>query len=82
MSIPAVEAPTDEAAKFDRAEVLRQVPPGTDLYDQIKVWHKDAESVRAQYELALWQRRICAYGNRRQLLVLFGLALGMNSLAR
>ncbi|MEE6270274.1 hypothetical protein V2E29_32150 [Streptomyces diastatochromogenes] len=70
----------DTRRGFNRAEHLRQHPPDTDGYRHCYRWRPDAESINAQLDATLWNRRMIAYGSRQQTLVMLGFALAQNGL--
>ncbi|WP_137234697.1 hypothetical protein [Streptomyces sp. BPSDS2] len=72
----------DRRRGFNRAEHLRQHPPDTDGYTQCYRWRPDAESLNAQLDSTLWNRRMIAYGAPQQTIVMLGFALAQNALTR
>lgn len=67
---------------FNRAEYLRQNPPGTDDYDFVYRARPDAESLNSQLESMHYFHRLPAYGAARQTLVMLGAAMSENSVSR
>ncbi|MFJ8774058.1 hypothetical protein [Streptomyces microflavus] len=70
----------DHRRGLNRTEHLRQHPPDTDSYIHCYRWRPDAESLNAQLDATLWNRRMIAYGAPQQTLVM--LALAQNALTR
>ncbi|RLU94587.1 hypothetical protein CTZ27_17870 [Streptomyces griseocarneus] len=74
--------PDDTRREFNRAEHLRQHPPDTDGYIHCYRWRPDAESLNAQLDATLWNRRMIAYGAAQQTLIMLGFAIAQNALTR
>ena len=72
----------DTARGFNRAENLRQHPPGTDTYTDCYGWREDAESVNSVLDETLYRSRMPAYLLDRQHLFMLGHVLARNSIAR
>lgn len=82
-SIAWVDNTTDDTARnFNRAEHLRQHPPGTDTYTDCYGWREDAESVNSVLDETLYRSRMPAYLLQRQHLFMLGHVLARNSIAR
>ena len=72
----------DRRRGFNRAEHLRQHPPDSDGYTHCYRWRPDAECLNSQLDATLWNRRMIAYGERQQTLIMLGFALAQNALTR
>lgn len=72
----------DDPKVFNRAENIRQHPPGTDTYTDCYGWREDAESVNSVLDETLYRSRMPAYKLERQHLFMLGHALARNSIAR
>ena len=73
---------TDNQRKFNRAENLRPVPPGTDEYKRLYGRRNDTESANRQREDALWQKRATCYGRVRTFISSLAWAIGENAICR
>ena len=67
---------------FNRAENIRQIPPGDPDYERLKGRRSDAEAANRQIDADLYLRRAHSVGAYRQLFDLIGFAFAQNSLAR
>jgi hypothetical protein len=79
--VPITQQSSDDANHFQRAEYLRQLPAGTPGFDAIYLKRKSAETVHSEMSARWYRGRIPAYGRERQLLMLIGFGMTMNSLA-
>lgn len=70
----------DVKRKFNRAENVRQIPPGDPDFEVMYRRRNDSESINRHLDDTLWLRRAHSVGHRRQLLNLITYALGVNSL--
>ncbi|MDA9293049.1 hypothetical protein N9Q18_01045 [bacterium] len=71
----------DTKRKFNRAENVRQIPPGDPDFEILYRRRNDAESINRHLDDTLWLRRAHSIGNRRQLLNMITYALGVNALS-
>jgi hypothetical protein len=71
----------DAKRKFNRAENVRQIPPGDPDFEVLYRRRNDAESINRHLDDTLWLRRAHSVGNRRQLLNMITYALGVNALS-
>jgi hypothetical protein len=71
----------DAKRKFNRAENVRQIPPGDPDFEVLYRRRNDAESINRHFDDTLWLRRAHSVGNRRQLLNMITYALGVNALS-
>jgi hypothetical protein len=71
----------DKKRKFNRAENVRQIPPGDPDFEVLYRRRNDAESINRHFDDTLWLRRAHSVGNRRQLLNMITYALGVNALS-
>jgi hypothetical protein len=71
----------DAKRKFNRAENVRQIPPGDPDFEVLYRRRNDAESINRHLDDTLWLRRAHTVGHRRQLLNLITYALGVNGLS-
>jgi hypothetical protein len=71
----------DAKRKFNRAENVRQIPPGDPDFEVLYRRRKDAESINRHLDDTLWLRRAHSVGNRRQLLNMITYALGVNAVS-
>ena len=71
----------DAKRKFNRAENVRQIPPGDPDFEVLYRRRNDAESINRHLDDTLWLRRAHSIGNRRQLLNMITYALGVNALS-
>jgi hypothetical protein len=71
----------DKKRKFNRAENVRQIPPGDPDFEILYRRRNDAESINRHFDDTLWLRRAHSVGNRRQLLNMITYALGVNALS-
>ena len=69
----------DAKRKFNRAENVRQIPPGDADFDVLYRRRNDAESINRNLDDTLRLRRAHSVGNRRQLLTMITYALGVNT---
>jgi hypothetical protein len=69
----------DRQRKFDRAENVRQIPPGDPDFETLYRRRNDAESINRHLHDTLWLRRAHSVGARRQLLNLITYAMGVNA---
>ncbi len=67
--------------KFNRAENVRQIPPGDPDFEVLYRRRNDAESINRHLDDTLWLRRAHSVGSRRQLLNMITYALGVNALS-
>ena len=67
--------------KFNRAENVRQIPPGDPDFEILYRRRNDAESINRHLDDTLWLRRAHSVGNQRQLLNMITYALGVNALS-
>ncbi|MDX2378745.1 MAG: hypothetical protein QNM02_03180 [Acidimicrobiia bacterium] len=72
---------TQPKRKFNRAENVRQIPPGDPDFEILYRRRNDAESINRHLDDTLWLRRAHSVGNRRQLLNMITYALGVNALS-
>jgi hypothetical protein len=79
---PTYNRPADDEAGFNRAENVRQIPPGDPYYEKIKGRRSDAEAANREIENSLYLNRAHSLGARRQLYDLYGYVLVRNALAR
>jgi hypothetical protein len=63
----------DKQRKFNRAENVRQIPPGDPDFETLYKRRNDAESINRHLDDTLWLRRAHSVGCRRQLLNLMAL---------
>lgn len=70
----------DVKRKFNRAENVRQIPPGDPDFEVLYRRRNDSESINRHLDDTLWLRRAHSVGHRRQLLNLITYALGVNGL--
>jgi hypothetical protein len=70
----------DEDRKFNRAENVRQIPPGDPDFETLYRRRNDAESINRHLDDTLWLRRAHTIGARRQLLNLITYAMGVNAM--
>ena len=70
----------DRQRKFNRAENVRQIPPGDPDFETLYKRRNDAESINRHLDDTLWLRRAHSVGARRQLLNLITYAMGVNAL--
>lgn len=78
----SVRTTTPKRTTFNRAENIRQIPPGDPDYERLKGRRSDAEAANRQIDDDLYLRRAHSVGTYRQLLDLIGFAFAQNSLAR
>ena len=71
----------DRLRKFNRAENVRQIPPGDPDFELLYKRRNDAESINRHLDDTLWLRRAHSVGARRQLLNLITHAMGVNSMS-
>ena len=71
----------DKQREFNRAENVRQIPPGDPDFKALDQRRNDAESIKRHLDDTLWLRRAHSVGCRRQLLYLITCALGVNALS-
>jgi len=71
----------DKQRKFNRAENVRQIPPGDPDFETLYKRRNDAESINRHLDDTLWLRRAHSVGCRRQLLNLITYALGVNAMS-
>ena len=71
----------DVKRKFNRAENVRQIPPGDPDFEVLYRRRNDAESINRHLDDTLWLRRAHTVGCRRQLLNLITYALGVNGVS-
>ena len=71
----------DAKRKFNRAENVRQIPPGDPDFEVLYRRRNDAESINRHLDDTLWLRRAHSVGNRRQLLNMITYTLGVNALS-
>ena len=72
----------DTQRGFNRAEHLRQIPPGTATFSRLYGYRPDAESLNALLDATWRNSRIIAYGAARQTLAVLGFAHTQNAIAR
>ena len=60
----------DKQREFNRAENVRQIPPGDPDFEALDQRRNDAESIKRHLDDTLWLRRAHSVGCRRQLLYL------------
>jgi len=72
---------TREEDNFNRAENVRQIPPGDPDYERLKGLRSDAEAANRQIDDHLYLRRARSLGARRQLFDLLAHAFVQNSIA-
>lgn len=78
-----IDNTTDDIARgFNRAENVRQHPPGSDTYADCYGWREDAESVNSVLDESLYRSRMPAYLLDRQHMFMLGHVLARNSIAR
>jgi len=71
----------DAKRKFNRAENVRQIPPGDPDFEVLYRRRNDAESINRHLDDTLWLRRAHSVGARRQLLNLITYAVGVNAMS-
>ncbi len=71
----------DQQRKFNRAENVRQIPPGDPDFETLYRRRNDAESINRHLDDTLWLRRARSVGARRQLLNLVTYAIGVNAMS-
>lgn len=71
----------DRQRKFNRAENVRQIPPGDPDFETLYKRRNDAESINRHLDDTLWLRRAHSVGARRQLLNLITYAIGVNAMS-
>ena len=71
----------DEQREFNRAENVRQIPPGAPDFETLCERRNDAESIKRYLDDTLWLRRAHSVGARRQLLNLITYAIGVNAMS-
>ncbi len=71
----------DKQRKFNRAENVRQIPPGDPDFETLYKRRNDAESINRHLDDTLWLRRAHSVGARRQLLNLITYAIGVNAMS-
>lgn len=71
----------DRRRKFNRAENVRQIPPGDPDFETLYKRRNDAESINRHLDDTLWLRRAHSVGARRQLLNLITYAMGVNAMS-
>ncbi len=71
----------DRAAKFNRCEHLRALPPSDPDYQRLYPMRSDAESINRHLDDTMWLTRAHSAGRERQLVNLLGYAIAVNSLA-
>ena len=76
---PTYNTPDDT---FNRAENIRQIPPGDADYTRLMGRRSDAEAANRQIDDQLYLRRARSLGARRQLFDLLAHGLVQNSIAR
>lgn len=72
----------DTKRKFNAAEYLRQIPPGTATFDRIYGDRPDSESINPALDATWWNKRTIAYGAQRQTLAVLGFAQTQHAIAR
>jgi hypothetical protein len=72
----------DIKREFNRAEHLRQIPPGTAVFDRLYGYRPDSESLNAVLDTTWLHKRIIAYGAERQTLAILGFAQSQNAISR
>ena len=77
-----LEATYNTDDTLNRAENIRQIPPGDPDYERLYGRRSDAEAANRQIDDALYLRRARSVGARRQLFDLLAHAFVQNSLAR
>ena len=70
----------DESRGFNRAENVRQIPPGDPDFETLYRRRNDAESINRHLDDTLWLRRAHTVGARRQLLNVITYAMGVNAM--
>ena len=70
----------DESRGFNRAENVRQIPPGDPDFETLYRRRNDAESINRHLDDTLWLRRAHTIGARRQLLNVITYAMGVNAM--
>ncbi|MEU9034632.1 hypothetical protein AB0D45_06915 [Streptomyces sp. NPDC048352] len=70
---------SDSERGFHRAELLQQIPQSTLAHQRVYPYRADSESVHAQFDQSLWNRRMVAYGIERQKIFVLGFALSQNA---
>ncbi|MFI8106648.1 hypothetical protein [Streptomyces sp. NPDC086023] len=70
---------SDSERRFHRAELLQQIPQPTLAHQRVYPYRADSESVHAQFDQSLWNRRMIAYGIERQKIFVLGFALAQNA---
>ena len=76
------QTPADTAAKLNRPEVLRQLPPATPEYLAVYRYRPDSESLNAQLQAMFHFHRLPAYGRDGQLLAMLGATMAENAVSR
>ncbi len=71
----------DKQRKFNRAENVRQIPPGDPDFEVLCRRRNDAKSINRHLDDTLWLRRAHSVGARRQLLNLITYAMGVNAMS-
>ena len=71
----------DQQRKFNRAENVRQIPPGDPDFETLYKRRNDAESINRHLDDTLWLGRAHSIGQHRQSLNLLTYALCVNGLA-
>jgi len=71
----------DKRRKFNRAENVRQIPPGDPDFETLYKRRNDVESINRHLDDTLWLRRAHAVGARRQLLNVITYAMGVNAMS-
>jgi hypothetical protein len=71
----------DRQRKFNRAENVRQIPPGDPDFEALYKRRNDAETIDRHLDDTLWLRRANSVGRRRQLLNLITYAMGVNAIS-
>ncbi len=71
----------DDRRGFNRAENVRQIPPGDPDFETLYRRRNDAESINRHLDDTLWLRRAHSVGWRRQLLNLITYAIGVNAMS-
>ncbi|WP_406000237.1 hypothetical protein [Streptomyces sp. NBC_00829] len=70
---------SDRERGFHRAELLQQIPQSTLAHQLVYPYRADSESVHAQFDQSLWNRRMVAYGMERQKVFVLGFSLAQNA---
>jgi len=71
----------DARRNLNRAENVRQIPPGDADFEALYRRRNDAESINRHLDDTLWLRRAHSTGHRRQLLNVITYALGVNAVS-